>query len=126
MLKRAKRRRELLERIAKSNKRKCAMRPLYGADLCQAVDIFSDKNVTKNEDQARQDIFVSYQFNVNGVRENITISLWICILFLRTVIVIFGVFFQVEGYGSCDVSICASSAQQKPSQCILEIHRTFE
>ena len=75
------------------------MRPLYGADLCQAVDIFSDKNVTKNEDQARQDIFVSYQFNVNGVRENITISLWICILFLRTVIVIFGFFFRWKGMG---------------------------
>ena len=51
--KRAIKRKELLERIARTNRRKCAMRPLYGADLCQTVDVFSDRNVVKNEDQAR-------------------------------------------------------------------------
>ena len=40
--KRAKRRQDKLHRLARMNKFRCDARPVYGSDLCEAVNIYTE------------------------------------------------------------------------------------
>ncbi|XP_062606790.1 helicase domino-like isoform X2 [Saccostrea cucullata] len=57
-------RKQKLEYIAKINKRRCECKPVYGQDLCDAVDVFKDMNKTSVKDNTWKGLGMAYCRNV--------------------------------------------------------------
>ncbi|XP_061196592.1 helicase domino-like [Saccostrea echinata] len=57
-------RKQKLEYIAKVNKRRCECKPVYGQDLCDAVDVFKDMNKTSVKDNTWKGLGMAYCRNV--------------------------------------------------------------
>ena len=59
-------RKELLERIARLNKRHCEAKPVYGEDLCRAVNILNDMQGTSVLDNTWHGLGMVHCHNVHN------------------------------------------------------------
>ncbi|XP_022342498.2 helicase domino-like isoform X2 [Crassostrea virginica] len=61
-------RKEKFDFLSKINKRRCECKPVYGQDLCNAVDVFKDVNKTSVKDNTWKGLGMAYCRNVKSWR----------------------------------------------------------
>lgn len=61
-------REQKLDFLAKINKRRCECRPVYGEDLCNAVDAFKDMNKTSVKNNTWKGLGMAYCHNMKSWR----------------------------------------------------------